>query len=81
MNIEKALIVVKNNIHNNKDIETSMNTLATLAGLIFHGKEEKELMVNSVINTKNLLLAGGSKDLFDGIYLLIVNEFSKSSRI
>lgn len=81
MSVNKKLIDIKNDVHNGIDIQSSMDKLIVLVGSIFKDVEEKDIMIESVINVRDFLLNGGSKDSFDDVYLLIVNEFSKSQSV
>ena len=81
MNLKDQLEEVKNNVHSGNEVAQSMDKLQSIVTMIYDDPEERDIMLNTVIDTKHDLLAGHPIDTFDETYLQILQGLAFSGKI
>lgn len=76
MDNRNQLIEIKNNIHNNKNIEISIQNLINIVNQLYKD-DQKDSIISLLEDNKTMLLSNYCKavvDVFDQIYLLIIQR-------
>lgn len=78
MDFRNQLIEIKNNIHNNENIEISIQNLISIVNQLYKD-EQKDSIISSLEENKNMLLSNYCKavvDVFNQIYTLIIQRLA-----